>query len=584
MTVRAKLLLYSFVPAFLILGAIAALLPTVNERTAEALAGDRNGEIADLLANQVFNELLGYVEVLDTVASRPEIYGFEPAAQGLALRAFVGQLRVFDAGVVMVDQNGLATAADARRPWAAGEDWLRHAFIQRGLQGSPEPAVVSDIVSLAPEDDVVAIAVPVRAPGQGYQGLIVGLFSMDAKAASDLRTGLARLPAGDRRLIVLDSVGRAVYDSAGETARFEFLPEASPLEPGKPLRLESAETGEEVLSVVAVIPETGWRLVLEEPWNRLAAIYTGATRLLLGLLLLGLLAPAFVVGWGAERVTRPIATLTRAVRSAAAGRLGQQVEVRTGDELELLAEQFNDMSVRLEASVAGLEERVAERTRELNALYEQARETATLAERNRLARELHDSVTQTIFSAKLIADVLPRLWEKDRALASVKLQELRLLTGGALAEMRTLLVELRPAALADGDLAELLKNLAGAAQVRGRMAIHVEVTSGLRLPPEVQEAFYRIAQEGLNNVIKHASAVKVRLRFEANGKADAAEARLEIADDGVGFDLETAAEGGQFGLHIMRERAEAVGAALSVQTAPDEGTQIVLEWCAAMAG
>jgi hypothetical protein len=468
MTVRAKVMLHFFVPALLLLGAVAALLPAVNEHTAEALAGDRNGEIARLLADQLTNELIGYVGILDRIAARPEIYQFEPAAPHLALRTYVSQLRPFDAGVVVIDNDGRITAADARRPRGAGNDWSGFEFVRRALAGEG-PAVISDIVQLPSGEEVIAVALPIRGPVTAYRGLIVGMFSADPRAISGLRSTIAGLPVGTgRRLTVVDGKGRVVYhDSPALTGA--PLPAYPVLEQAHGGRFRQAGSDEDVLIARAQIPETGWTLILEEPWSGLAATYRGATRLLLALLLLSLFTPALVVGLGVDRLTRPIAALTAAVRQAAGGELGRQVNVRTGDELEVLADQFNDMSARLATSYAELEERVAERTRELNALYEQARETATLAERNRLARELHDSVTQTLFSAKLVADVLPRLWERDPALAVARLEDLRSLTGGALAEMRALLVELRPAALAEGDLKELLTNLAGAAQVRGRV-------------------------------------------------------------------------------------------------------------------
>jgi len=147
-------------------------------------------------------------------------------------------------------------------------------------------------------------------------------------------------------------------------------------------------------------------------------------------------------------------------------------------------------------------------------LYEQARKLAVMEERQRLARELHDAVTQTLFSASLLSEALPELWESDRQL----LAELRQLSRGALAEMRTLLLELRPAVLAEANLSELLHQLGEA--VAGRTGADLQVLVEVcnrpaeqipLLPTDVRIALYRIAQEALNNVVKHANARHIAL-------------------------------------------------------------------------
>ncbi len=174
-----------------------------------------------------------------------------------------------------------------------------------------------------------------------------------------------------------------------------------------------------------------------------------------------------------------------------------------------------------------LEQRVEERTHELaeanqllrseieqrrraeDALAAKAADEAVTAERTRLARDLHDAVTQTLFAASLIAEVLPELWAVDEAEAQKSTEELRQLTRGALAEMRTLLLELRPAALTQARFGDLLKQLCEALTGRARLPIRLTVEGDRPLPPDVQVALYRIAQESLNNVFKYPRATQV---------------------------------------------------------------------------
>jgi PAS domain S-box-containing protein len=206
-------------------------------------------------------------------------------------------------------------------------------------------------------------------------------------------------------------------------------------------------------------------------------------------------------------------------------------------------------------------------------LNKQAQELAVLEERQRLARNLHDAINQSLFSAGLIAEVLPRLWERDQAEARRSLDDLRKLTRGAMAEMRALLAELRPSTLTDAELGDLLLLLGNAFTGRTNIPAKVTVVGQGVLPADVQVAIYRICQEALNNIAKHAaaSAVQIHLKHENT--------RIEviIRDDGQGFDPEQTASG-HYGLSMMRERAEGVGAELSITSRPGEGTKLVVRW------
>jgi two-component system nitrate/nitrite sensor histidine kinase NarX len=222
-------------------------------------------------------------------------------------------------------------------------------------------------------------------------------------------------------------------------------------------------------------------------------------------------------------------------------------------------------------------------------LYEQSQELAVLEERSRLARELHDAVTQTLFSASLVAEALPATWEKNPQEGRGLLQELRGLSRGALAEMRSLLLELRPAALAETRLEDLLRQLGEAASGREGIPVIVQVEGQAELPPDVQIAFYRITQEALNNVVKHARAhqVTVRLCYSCQDLAATpaeglpVESRLSvllsIRDDGRGFDP-TQVPHNRLGLGIMQERAQAIGATITLESQPGYGTQVTVLW------
>jgi len=214
-----------------------------------------------------------------------------------------------------------------------------------------------------------------------------------------------------------------------------------------------------------------------------------------------------------------------------------------------------------------------EQKRTAEALALQAQEKVAAAERQRLARDLHDAVTQTLFSASLIAEVLPRLWDRDPEEGRRRLEELRQLTRGALAEMRMLLLELRPTALTEVGLADLLRQLTEAATARARLPVALTSEGPCHVPTDVQVAFYRVAQEALNNVVKHSGATEASLRLSCDGES----AELAISDNGSGFDM-NAVSAEHLGLRIMKERAEAVGAGLRIESTGGQGTRIVINW------
>ncbi|HYG59384.1 MAG TPA: GAF domain-containing protein, partial [Symbiobacteriaceae bacterium] len=164
--------------------------------------------------------------------------------------------------------------------------------------------------------------------------------------------------------------------------------------------------------------------------------------------------------------------------------------------------QFSEEEISLAMTYASQAALAIENAR----LRTQAERAAVAAERNRLARDLHDAVTQTLFSTSLIAEVLPVLWERNPAEGRRRLSELRELTRGALAEMRNLLLELRPTALVEAKMGDLLRQLADAITGRARIPVTLRCEGEAKLPPDVQVALYRIAQEALNNVARHAGA------------------------------------------------------------------------------
>ena len=232
---------------------------------------------------------------------------------------------------------------------------------------------------------------------------------------------------------------------------------------------------------------------------------------------------------------------------------------------------FDEDNILKEVLCIGIDSTQQKKAEETEA--QQLREKTAEEERIRLARDLHDAVSQTLFSTSLIAEVLPRLWERNKEEGLQKLEEVRQLTRGALAEMRTLLFELRPAALADAELSDLLRQLAESVIGRARVPVTLEVEGTCVIPPDVKIAFYRIAQESLNNIAKHSGATRAQITLQCESH----QVSMHIIDNGHGFDMNQVAPG-SFGLGNMNERANHIGAVLKIDSKVGEGTEITVVW------
>lgn len=239
--------------------------------------------------------------------------------------------------------------------------------------------------------------------------------------------------------------------------------------------------------------------------------------------------------------------------------------------------EVNSVGISVDGRFAGAQGSIrdlSEREHLEREVRQRAGELAASEERARLARELHDSVTQALFSMTLQTRAAEMLLAKDPPAAAEKLAALRDLQRDALAEMRSLVFELRPGGIAEQGLEHALRTHASAIEGRIGLPVEVEVSGRAddeRLPIETEEGLYRIAQEALHNVVRHAGASRVRLTLAR----DASSVRLSVIDDGVGFDPE-AVPTGHLGLDGMRARAGRMGGALEVRSRPGEGTTLTV--------
>jgi signal transduction histidine kinase len=204
-------------------------------------------------------------------------------------------------------------------------------------------------------------------------------------------------------------------------------------------------------------------------------------------------------------------------------------------------------------------------------LYDSSRELAVLEERHRLARELHDSVTQSLFSLDLVAKTITTYLKRDPEQAEARIQRMRQITHDTLQEMRSVIFDLRPPNLEQDGLIVALRQHVNRMRWPSGPDIDLETTGERRLPLSVEKELFRIAQEAINNALKHSGAQHVNVVLTLNG----GQAILQVSDDGRGFDVSAPpADRQAFGLIGMRERAQALNGRFQIASAPDRGTRI----------
>jgi signal transduction histidine kinase len=219
-----------------------------------------------------------------------------------------------------------------------------------------------------------------------------------------------------------------------------------------------------------------------------------------------------------------------------------------------------------------LAQELEEANQKLQTYATQLEKLAVARERNRLARDLHDSVTQTVFSMTLTTQSASLLLERDSDRVEAQLDRLSQLARNALAEMQLLITELRPEETARGGLAATLRRYLADGRFSENLSVSLEVQGEQPVRPAEEQGLFHIVQEALNNIVKHAQASKARVRLHLSEPM-----WIEIEDWGQGFDLQQAQSSGRVGLLSMRERAAEIGWGLQIVTSTGAGTRVRVE-------
>jgi NarL family two-component system sensor histidine kinase LiaS len=386
----------------------------------------------------------------------------------------------------------------------------------------------------------------------------------------------------DTNARVLTSTLKDGYQQGALLSEIE-VPEATSL---LPQVLEAAQRGEagaisttsagqmsQPLAVAPIMNKDGTfyglayvRFAPPPPLAMLSFIPLLLQRSFLPILLMSVLVGSVVGLIAGMNMTNRLKRLSDASAALANGDLTQQINDPSGDEIGQLGRQFNSMAEQLGENFRSLY-RLAEQNAQL---AEQATQLATVEERNRLARDLHDTVSQELFSLTMLAAAAQRLIHSDPQLAAAQLEEIQETTKRTLQETRSLIFALRPAMLDNRGLAPALRDLIQGSRERQGLDVELFITGERLLPLEQEQALFRIVQEALANVVRHSGVRQASVSLTYTDK----DTSLEVSDQGRGFDVHAVRNPRCIGLDSMAERSKALGGSFVIESVPGQGTSV----------
>ncbi|HEU5138671.1 MAG TPA: sensor histidine kinase [Bacillales bacterium] len=270
----------------------------------------------------------------------------------------------------------------------------------------------------------------------------------------------------------------------------------------------------------------------------------------------------YVFGSG---VKKRLELLSESILNYERGNFGHRVPSLGEDEIGLMAQQLNEMAQRVEKQVASLQ-RLSTEKAELN---EQVKKSAISEERQRLARELHDAVSQQLFAISMMTSAILENPELIEGTLKKRIVSVEKMAGNAQNEMRALLLHLRPATLEGKGLKEGLEELLSEFETKQPLVIHWEIADLPELTKGIEDHLFRIVQESMSNVFRHSQAASVSIRLGTAG----GQLHLRIIDNGTGFNM-TQSKPSSYGLQSIQERANEIGGVAEIISFPEKGTQV----------
>lgn len=537
------------------------------QQISQSLAESRDQELASVSAERLSESIEAFVRGLRTLANQTQMQSGEPTVQRDLLKLAPDLVADFtnDGGIIILDEKGFVSVTEPFRPDLIGQDFSQEPYFRE--TSALRTSTFSDIIKEPGSgEDIIVIAVPIEKPNGQFVGVIAGRFYLSFQR---LGQEIQKLRVGEEGTAYLvDRQGRLIYhpDSRLIGTDFSSREAVKQLQQGSRTgAITSRENGQpNTVEGYAVVQVPGWGLVIGEPWAQVVQPAQSALQPIVVVLVVGLITVAAFVSLGVQAVTDPIQNLVIQTRQVTAGDYDAQVMLSRIKEIRELGMAFNEMVGQIRKYRAGVRQYVADIT--------QSQEE----ERKRIARELHDDTVQSLIAIGQRIELIKGMLD-DPIEARTRLNELRTMVTGAIASVRQFSRDLRPLALEDLGLVAAMQYLVN--QLAQSEGIDVDFTvegTPDGLPADMEVAIYRILQEALNNVKKHAHATEVTVLAQFTNN----QIVLTVEDNGRGFTVPASitdfATSGSFGVMGLQERAQLFGGNIEVESQPDEGTLVRL--------
>lgn len=562
---QAILLIIALLSLMLILSVGITFL--AYQQVSQSLAESRDQELANVSAERLSESIEAFVRGLKTLANQTEMQLGEPTLQKATLERAPDLVADFttDGGIIILNASGFVSVTEPLRPDLNGQDFSQEPYFKDAQ--ALRTSVFSDIIKEPGSgEDIIVIAVPIEKPNGEFVGVLAGRFYLSFQR---LGQEIQKLKVGEQGTAYLvDRTGRLIYHPISALIGKDFS-EREAVQQLKQGQLAGAVTSRvngqpDTVEGYAVVEVTGWGLVIVEPWAQVVEPAQNALRPVAIVLVAGLIAVAAFVSLGVQAVTDPIQNLVVQTRQVAAGDYDAQVSLSKIKEIRELGTAFNEMVEQIGKYRAGLRQYVADIT--------QTQED----ERKRIARELHDDTVQSLIAISQRIELIKGILDEPGE-ARVRLAELRTMVTGAIDSVRQFSRDLRPLALEDLGLMAAMQYLVNQLVQHEGIEVHFECEGTPEgLPTDMEVAIYRILQEALNNVKKHAEATEVQVLVQFTNR----QIILMVQDNGHGFDMPESitdfAGRGSFGVMGLQERAQLFGGKIEVESKRNEGTTIRL--------
>jgi signal transduction histidine kinase len=536
-------------------------------QVSQTLAESRDQELALVGAERLSEQMENLMRGLLALADQPEMQSGEPTLQEATLirgRELVADFTNRDGGIIILDANGFVSITRPFRPDLIGQDlsqepYFRQARISRRF-------TFSDIVKEpGTNQDVIVIAVPIiNRFSSEFMGVIAGRFYIGFQG---LGREIQLLKVGKKgNAYLVDRNGHLIYHPIDHLigTDFSFRQAVKRLRGGdREGAITSSESNQlRTVEGYALVPITGWGLIIGEPWSQVVEPAQTSLRPVFVMLIIGLIVVSGVVSVGVQRVTDPIQSLVTQTRQFMAGDYDVQVRLSRIREIRELGTAFNELVQQISKYRAGVRQYVADIT---NTQEE---------ERKRIARELHDDTVQSLIAISQRIELIKGTLDEPGEARS-RLNEVRSMVTGAIASVRQFSRDLRPLVLEDLGLAASMQYLVNQLAHSENIQVDLKLDGKVEdLSNDMEVAIYRILQEALNNVKKHAHASKVGIWAQFARRY----IRLTVQDNGQGFEVPKAitdfASDGNFGVMGLMERAQLFGGDVTIRSEPGQGTTI----------